>query len=116
MNLIQLFLFAGLLLIAFYVYRKLRSSLLDVIIIFLFVITGMVFISFPLITNKIANIMGVGRGADMIFYLSVVTFSFLLVKLYARVRRLEHMIHSIIRANSIAAATDNTNIFDPKEK
>ena len=104
MHIIQVLLFGCLLLISFYVYMRFRNSVLDFVLIFLILITGMIFVAFPALTNRLAHAMGVGRGADMIFYLSIVFFSFILLKLYARIRKLEMMINTLVRENSIANA------------
>ena len=46
-------------------------------------------ITFPNITNKVAAIAGVGRGADLIIYLCIATGAYLLTTLYLRVRKNE---------------------------
>ena len=104
MHIIQVLLFGSLLLISFYGYMKFRNSVLDIILIFLILVTGLVFVAFPALTNRIAHAIGVGRGADMIFYLSIVFFSFILLKLYARLRKLEEVINTLVRENSISNA------------
>ena len=103
-NAIQLLLLAGVLLLAVYAYRKLRSSYFDAILIALFFGTGTFFIFFPDITTRIAHLLGVGRGADMIFYLSILFFAFLIIKLYTKVRKLEQQVTSLVRKESIDKA------------
>ena len=104
MPIIQFLLFLGLILIGIYVYSKFKSSLTDLIIIFMFLLAGMVFVSFPSLTNKVANSLGVGRGADMVFYLFMIIFIFIILKLYARIRRLEQKLNALIREEAIASA------------
>ena len=104
MHIIQFLLFLGLVLIGIYVYSKFKSSFTDLIIIFMFLLAGMVFVSFPSLTNRLANALGVGRGADMIFYLFMIIFIFIILKLYARIRRLEQKINAIIRDEAMASA------------
>lgn len=106
-SVIQILLLAGVLLIAFYSYRKLRSSYLDAILIILFLGTGVFFIFFPDTTTKIAHLLGVGRGADMIFYLSILFFGFLILKLYAKVRKLQQEVTSLVRKESIDKAVSS---------
>jgi len=48
--------------------------------------------------------LGVGRGVDMIFYLSILFFAFLVMKLYAKVRKLEQTITTLIHNQSIRDA------------
>lgn len=107
-SVIQILLIAGVLLLAVYSYRLFRSSYLDAILIILFLGTGVFFIFFPDTTTKVAHLLGVGRGADMIFYLSILFFAFLILKLYAKVRKLQQEVTTLVRKESIdkAIATD----------
>jgi len=108
-SVIQILLIAGVLVLAVYSYRKLRSSYLDAILILLFLGTGVFFIFFPETTTKIAHLLGVGRGADMIFYLSILFFAFLILKLYAKVRKLQQEVTSLVRKESIDKATSTND-------
>ncbi len=107
-NIIQLLLLAGILLLAVYAYKKLRSSYLDAILILIFFGTGIFFVIFPDTTMSIAHWMGVGRGVDMLFYLSFLFFTFLIIKLYAKLRKLEEQVTSLVRKESIENAIDNS--------
>jgi small membrane protein len=104
-SIIQVILSVGVLLICFYSYRRLRSSYLDAILILLFMAAGLAFIFFPELSNRAAHFLGVGRGADMIFYISILFFAFLIMKLYAKTRKLEQMITKIIRDESLKSAS-----------
>lgn len=70
----------------------------------LLIASAVVFILFPDITNDIANRLGVGRGADLIFYTSILIFWFVVLKLYARIRRLEQIITQVVRKEAIDEA------------
>ena len=50
---------------------------------------GVFFVLNPEITTRIANLVGVGRGTDLILYLCVVTFFMAFIVLYAKLRKLE---------------------------
>lgn len=113
MHLIQFLLFGGLFLISFYVYRKFKSSVVDILIIFFLLIIGMVFVAFPSLTNKLAHAIGVGRGADMVFYLFIIFFSFVILKLYARIRKLEQLVHTVFREKSISEAKTGKKDKEP---
>ena len=102
---IQAILSIGVVLVCYYSYRRLRSSYLDAILIFLFMGVGLLFIFLPDLSTRVARFLGVGRGADMIFYISILFFAFLIMKLYARTRRLERMITKIIRDESLKNAS-----------
>ena len=101
MTLIQVILSAGIIIIAVYMYMRLRSTLFDLILIFLFLVTGIVFVIFNEITDKMAHFMGISRGADMIFYLSILFLFFLILKLYSRLRRVEQSLTELVRKKSI---------------
>jgi len=55
MTLIQVALAAGVILIGVYMYIRLRSTLFDVFLIGLFIISGMLLVLFPEYSNKIAH-------------------------------------------------------------
>lgn len=104
MTAIQVILFFGLLLISAYVYKKFRNSIVDAVAMGLFILAGATLVIFPDITSSLAHALGVGRGVDLIFYFCILFFIFIILKLYARIRRLEQMMTKVIRNNSIAGA------------
>lgn len=103
-NTIQVVLASGILVIGYYSYARLRSSYIDAILIFLLMATGLVFVFFPALSTRVANWLGVGRGADMIFYISILFLAFLIMKLYVRTRRLEQTLTKFIRDESLKNA------------
>ena len=50
----------------------------------------------PEITSKIAKLVGIGRGADVVLYFSIVALFYLLFRLYVYVENLRHEISDII--------------------
>ena len=101
MTLIQVVLSAGIIIIATYMYLRLRSTIFDLILILLFLVTGITFVIFNEITDKIAHFLGISRGADMIFYLGILFLFFLILKLYSRLRRVEENLTELVRKRSI---------------
>ena len=101
MTLIQVILTAGIIVIAAYMYLRLRNTLFDFLLIFLFLVTGIVFVMFNEITDKIAHFLGISRGADMIFYLGILFLFFLILKLYSRMRRIEQSLTELVRKKII---------------
>ena len=106
MTLIQLILTGGIVIIAAYMFLRLRSTLFDVIMILLFLITGIVFVMFNEITDTMAHFLGISRGADMIFYLGILFLFFLILKLYSRLRRVEQKFTELVRNKSIEEAEE----------
>lgn len=90
--------------IAVYFFIRLRNSIFDIILLLLLITAAVTFILFPDITTTIANKLGVGRGADLIFYTSILIFWFVVLKLYARIRRLEQVITKVVRRDAIDEA------------
>jgi hypothetical protein len=50
--------------------------------------------------------LGVGRGADLIFYVSILIFWFVSLKLYARIRKLEQQFTKIVREDALKKVQD----------
>jgi hypothetical protein len=109
MTIIQILLTIGVAVIAIYMYLRLRSSLFDVILIGLFFAVGVFFVLFPETTNKIAHWVGVSRGADLLFYCSILFLFFLIMKLYSRLRRVEERFTDLVRSKSIEEAEELKN-------
>ena len=106
MTLIQIILSFCVLLIAVYMYVRLRSTLMDVFLILVFLAAGIFFILFPESTNDIAHWAGVSRGADLLFYLAILFLFFLILKLYSRQRRIEQSFTELIRKKSLDEAEE----------
>ena len=106
MTLIQVALAAGVILIGVYMYVRLRSTLLDVLLIGIFIIAGTLLVLFPEYSNKIAHWAGVGRGADLLFYLSILFLFFLILKLDSRLRKMEQNFTEIVRNKSLEDAEE----------
>lgn len=94
---IQVILIGGVVAIFLYYVFRLRNALLDMLAIFLFSALGIFFILFPEYTNVIARKLKVGRGADLLFYVCILFFLFVILKLYARIRRLERSLTELVR-------------------
>jgi hypothetical protein len=83
---------------------KFQGVVADAIVVILFISAGIVFVLFPELTTRIANKLGVGRGTDLIVYVCIIFFLFVIIRLYARLRRLEQMITRIVRDNTLRSA------------
>ena len=105
MNGIQVLLIGGVVIIFLYYVFRLRNALVDIVALGGFAALAIFFILFPDYTNTIAGKLGVGRGADLLFYLCILLFIFIIVKLFARIRRLEKMLSDHIRQTAKSEAT-----------
>jgi hypothetical protein len=106
MNGIQAVLLTGVAFIFLYFIIRLKKRLLDLIILFLMIAGAVVFILWPDLTTMIAKKLNVGRGTDLILYLSILIFWFMILKLYTRVRKLEQMFTKIIRDDALKNVSD----------
>ena len=97
MNGIQIILIAGVVAIFLYDILRLRSALMDLLLLGFFSGLAIFFILFPEYTNIIASKLGVGRGADLLFYCCILFFLFIIVKLFARIRRLERKLTELVQ-------------------
>jgi hypothetical protein len=107
MNGIKIILITGIAFIAVYYFIRLRNSLFDIILLLLMIGVAITLVIFPDISNDIAHRLGVGRGADLVFYTSILIFWFIILKLYARIRRLEQTITQVVRKDAIDNAGSN---------
>ncbi|MBK6827709.1 MAG: DUF2304 domain-containing protein [Chitinophagaceae bacterium] len=48
-----------------------------------------------------------GRGADLLFYSCILFFLFIILKLFARLKRLEDKITELVRQQAIKNGSDN---------
>ena len=106
MTTIQFILITGVIILLVYYLMSMRSAVAE--LIFLIVLSGIsvFFILFPNKTNTIAHKLGVGRGADLLFYVCILLFLFFVLKLFNRIRRLEKKLTEIIRKDAIDEATN----------
>lgn len=98
---IQLILIIGFLFTGLFYFVRLRNRIADVLLLFTLVGVAVLFILFPEWTNVLAKKLGVGRGTDLVLYLCIVLFYFVILKLYARMRKLEQQITDLIRKQGI---------------
>jgi hypothetical protein len=55
----------------------------------------------PATASYLANFLGIGRGADLIVYLSVVVIFYLLFKIFVRINKIEKEITKVVREDAI---------------
>jgi hypothetical protein len=58
----------------------------------------------PSLTQRVANLVGVTRGTDLLLYVLIVVFAFAAVSAYFRFRQLEHALARVIRYQAIRDA------------
>ena len=105
---IQLLLIGGVVIIFSYYALSLRNALFDMLVVTCFAGLAIFFIILPDYTNTIAKKLGVGRGADLLFYICILFFLFIVLKLFARIRRLEKTVTELARKE----AKENAVLMD----
>lgn len=96
----QVLLVAALILFVLYIYR-LRTDFIDRLVYIACAVGGMVLVIDPQFSTQIANLLGIGRGADLLFYLFMITGLFYAVETRSRIRRMEKQITRLVRQNAI---------------
>jgi hypothetical protein len=81
--------------------KKFRRPALDKLFVGLLLTTGIFFLLYPEVTNKLAHFFGIGRGADLIFYLAILSFGYMVMLLYSKIKKLENQLTQIIRKQSL---------------
>ena len=105
MSLIQIALALGSILLLVLYATFLRSTLRDRALAILLFVTAVVAILFPDLTTRLANILGVGRGTDLLIYLFVLGAVFAFIVLNARIMRLEDHITELVRELALSRAS-----------
>ncbi|TCC90600.1 DUF2304 domain-containing protein [Pedobacter frigiditerrae] len=98
---IQLLLIICILAIGAYFYSKFNASRLAVVIGVLIITICGTLIFFPYTTTRLANLLGAGRGVDMLFYFSFLLLFFIVIKLFSKIRKQQEQITEIVRKESI---------------
>jgi hypothetical protein len=92
----QLILLAGVVLFGLYVTR-LRSRLTDRLAYLLLAVIGTALVINPEWSNRLAHLAGIGRGADLVFYLFIIFSLFYFVATSANRRRHERDLTTVVR-------------------
>lgn len=105
MKAIQFFLIGAMLLAGALVFFRIGTNIFFKPVLILLLLVGIFFVLFPEITTVIANKVGVDRGADMIFYVYIVTSLITLIHFYSKLRNLQTEVTNLLRAQALAGAT-----------
>jgi hypothetical protein len=101
---IQLIIFLLLLALMGFYFARLRSKLADRLIVIMVGSAGLLMAIMPELSNSIAHTVGVGRGVDLVMYLSIIGLMFLWIGTYTRVRELETQQTRLVRSLALAQA------------
>lgn len=92
----QILLIGALALFILYIFRV-RSVFTDRLIYLAFAIVGIGLVIDPNFATRMANLLGVGRGADLLFYLFIIVSLFYSAAMTSEVNRLKRQVTSLVR-------------------
>ncbi len=58
----------------------------------------------PSLTQRVARVLGVGRGVDAVFYLTIVLLFYLVFRVHMRIRGLERQLTELVRKLALLGA------------
>jgi len=83
---------------------KLRSQLLERVIVLAIGAVACLLVAIPELANRLANEVGIGRGADLIFYVSFTVIAFLMLAVFSKFRVLGNQLADVVRETAILTA------------
>ncbi len=101
MNFFQILITLAILIVLILISRS-RDLIVERFFTILVTLAGVYFVIFPDSASKIANLVGIGRGADLIFYLFIVFSWFWFASTSAKMRKTEKRLTEIVRQMAIA--------------
>lgn len=107
MTLIKLLLLAAIVLIGLLAFRGSRKAIHTVVwraYVVLVVLAAGLSVLFPDLLTRVAGLLGVGRGADLLLYVLVVTFMLVSVVLFRRITQLERRYTELARLVAVQQA------------
>ena len=96
-------------------FTRLRSRLLDRLLVLAVAGLGAAMVVAPDATNGVANAVGVNRGADLVFYVSLLGLGFLWLLLFSKVRESEQRQTELARAIAIQHAHRPEHAYGGRE-
>ncbi len=84
----------------------LRTTLTDRLMYFLFALVGVIMVINPELTTQMAQAIGIGRGADLLFYLFMLFGLFYSASINAELRRTRHQLTMLVREIAIQNAEE----------
>jgi hypothetical protein len=101
---IRILLLGALAAIGWLVFLRRNRLPVHIVVVFLLLGTGAVAVIFPELTNDIAQLVGVGRGADLISYVVAIVVMFVLLHYYTKFVELQRQLTDVVRELSILRA------------
>ncbi|NMB47978.1 DUF2304 family protein [Candidatus Kuenenbacteria bacterium] len=100
--------------VAKYRRQELKPSEFAMWLVF-WIAVGVAFVT-PSSLTYLANLLGIGRGTDLVLYVAVVVVFYLMFRIFVRLEKMEHDITKVVRRNSIEEAKTSSNIQETRNK
>lgn len=99
---ISILMVVALLCVAFYAYRVMAQGNTMALLLLIVSVTAIFFVFFPEETIVIANMLGVGRGTDLLLYFCFITGIILILLIHVKFRHQSIMITELARAVALS--------------
>ena len=113
--LIRVLLLAGLAAIGFFIFLRRNRLPLHIMTVFVLLGAGAVAVISPQITQDVAELVGVGRGADLVMYIAIVGVMFVLLHYYSKFVELQQKMTELTRQIAIMKAESQHRLPDPPD-
>lgn len=111
---IRIVLLCGLAVSGWFIFLRRNRLPLHIMTVFLLLGVAAIAIVFPGVTQEAALLVGVGRGADLVFYIAIVAVMFVLLNYYTKFVELQRQITELTRELAILRAeSDRSSVRDP---
>ena len=101
---IRILLLLGLAAIGFFIFLRRNRLPFHIMTVFFLIVAGGVAVIFPDITQDAADLVGVGRGADLVMYIAIVAVMFVLLHYYTKFVELQRQVTELTRELAILRA------------
>jgi len=102
--------------LAFIIYVvRLRNVLTDRIIFLVSALIGIAFVIKPNLATYLANLIGIGRGADLLLYLMIIFSLFFSVTVLAEIKKVDAKLTDVVRKIALMNPVEG-NLGDTKDE
>jgi len=105
----QPILIAVLAIITILYFTRLRSKAADGLIIILVFTCALVLVARPELATRLAQAVGIGRGVDLILYLSIPGLAFLILVLFSKQRKLDEKLTAMVREDALGQVMQSSS-------
>lgn len=98
---IQVFLLIFLMAAFFLYWNLFQNRFLNRLLLLVAMLVTIFFVIKPAVSTRIANWLGVGRGTDLIVYITIVILIFVLLLMYSKIKKLEEMVTTLLREKTL---------------